>query len=144
MRQQIIRIILGFLAAELVTTVLISVYFKYLIQFIGTTRRGISIYDFIDFNAFQVMAYYVIMFASLPFAIFIFLTERYNWRSFLIYFALGALLPSLMIAIASPYFRFSSEGFKFMVVLGGIGVAACLTYWAIAGCHAGLWKRQEP
>jgi hypothetical protein len=140
MKQQIIRIIFGFVVAELVTTGFVSVYFLHLIEYYkGHPPYGINVRDV--FRAFPDMGFFTIMFTFLPFVIFIALTERYSWRSLSIYIAFGTLLPSLMLGAASPFHGFSGKGFEYMIVLGGIGAAACFIYWLIAGRHAGLWKQ---
>src|SRR5437763_429507 len=82
-------------------------------------------------------------YALIPAMLFIAIAEGFRLRSFLLYAAFGALL-GLVIAGGSNFWSDGAPGHAMLdreqEVFAAAGIAAGLTYWALAGRKAGAWR----
>ncbi len=118
----------GYVAADFVAGVLLMLLFFKTVQFFDpTSQYGIA--DFLYVGA--LMSFWALVVTAIPFAVFVYLAERFSWRHLFAYAAVGALMP-LPIALS-----FEPE---ILIQCMGIGAIAGLTYWWVAGRSAGLRK----
>jgi hypothetical protein len=75
----------------------------------------------------------------MPAAIGVAISEVFAIRSILFHAANGALASWLGWIVMSEFLK-DFEFFKEPTISIGAGIAAGLTYWAIAGWSAGFWK----
>lgn len=85
-------------------------------------------------------------YALIPAMLFIAIAEGFRLRSFLVYAAFGALF-ALLIANGPNLWMDASPAYPFagreQEVLAAAGIAAGLTYWALAGRKAGAWRTER-
>jgi len=85
-------------------------------------------------------------YALIPAMLFIAIAEGFRLRSFLLYAAFGALL-GLVIAGGSNFWSDGAPGHAMLdreqEVFAAAGIAAGLTYWALAGRKAGAWRAER-
>jgi hypothetical protein len=85
-------------------------------------------------------------YALIPAMLFIAVAEGFRLRSFLVYAAFGAVF-ALLIANGSNFWMDGSPAYPFagreQEVFAAAGIAAGLTYWALAGRKAGAWRTER-
>ena len=96
--------------------------------------------------AVAISAVLVSGYGLIPAMLFIAVAEGFRLRSFLLYAAFGAVFALLMAngsnfwpdgAPANPFLGREQE------VFAAAGIAAGLTYWALAGRKAGAWRAER-
>jgi hypothetical protein len=95
----------------------------------------------VAFSAMLVSGY-----ALIPAMLFIAIAEGFRLRSFLVYATFGAVF-ALLIANGSNLWMDGSPAYPFagreQEVFAAAGIAAGLTYWALAGRNAGAWRPER-
>ena len=84
-------------------------------------------------------------YALIPAMLFIAIAEGFRLRSFVIYAAFGALF-ALLMANGSNFWVDGSPAYPFgreQEIFAAAGIAAGLTYWALAGRNAGAWRPER-
>jgi hypothetical protein len=93
--------------------------------------------------ALAVSAMMISGYALLPAMLFIAVAEGFRLRSFLVYAAFGAVF-AFLIANGSNFWADGSPAYGLagheQEVFAATGIAAGLTYWALAGRKAGAWR----
>jgi hypothetical protein len=97
--------------------------------------------------ATAIAAFVVSGYALIPAMLCIVLAEAFRLRSFLFYAGFGAV-SALLIANGSNVWIDGAPAASFagreQEVFAAAGIAAGLTYWALAGRRAGAWRRVPP
>jgi hypothetical protein len=97
--------------------------------------------------AAAIAAFVVSGYALIPAMLCIVLAEAFRLRSFLFYAGFGAVL-ALLITNGSNVWIDGAPAASFagreQEVFAAAGIAAGLTYWAVAGRRAGAWRRVPP
>ena len=104
----------------------------------------------IDGGAVAILSAFAAVFVSglalLPAALVIAIAESLSIRAVLFYAGAGALLACFLYFSASNWqtLACTANGFarRELEIMAGAGVVAGFVYWAIAGRHAGAWRRR--
>ncbi len=125
MKRQFLRIGLGYVAAALTGTLLVTILMYYTLRFFGPEEYGWR--DFL--NAGVQSSLQGIVFTLAPALLLIALAEIYRWRNMLAYEAIGALLPLPLV------YSFDAG---LITESCAIGAASGFVYWLVSGRKAGF------